>query len=235
MLRRRPLLLIALIAGLFAAGYVARDELGIEFSRESVESLVSGLGWKAPAIFVGLVSFRQFLGLPSMVILSAGGAVFGAGVGTALGSLGILISAIFGYAVARGAGREWLRARLGARADEFQRRADSAGPFLAGLATAHPAGPMTAFHWGAGFASVPMIPFLIGVAAGSPIRAFLYSFFGSALFEPGTQRFVVASVVLVAVALLPLAHPGTRKRLLGAVRSPRQAAASVRDGTGESA
>ena len=72
---RRRLLLLALIAGLVGAGYLVRSELGIEFSRESVESLVSGLGWKAPALFVGLVSFRQFLALPSMVVLSAGGAV----------------------------------------------------------------------------------------------------------------------------------------------------------------
>ena len=231
MVRRSPLLLVALIAGLFAAGYVARDELGIEFSRESVESLVSGLGWKAPAIFVGLVSFRQFLGLPSMLILSAGGAVFGAGAGTALGALGILISASFGYTVARGAGRDWLRGRLGARADDFQRRAGAAGPFVVGVVTAHPAGPMTPFHWGAGFASVPVIPFLVGVAMGSPVRAFLYSFFGSTLFEPGTQRFLVASVALVAVALLLLAHRGTRRRLLGAVRSSAAADARIRDGT----
>jgi uncharacterized membrane protein YdjX (TVP38/TMEM64 family) len=235
MLGRRPLILIALVSGLFAAGYVARDELGIEFSRESIESLISGLGWKAPAIFVALVSFRQFLALPSMVILSVGGAVFGAAAGTALGSLGILVSAAFGYAVARGVGREWLRARLGARADDFQRRADSAGPFVAGLATAHPAGPMTAFHWGSGFASVPVIPFLVGIAAGAPIRAFLYSFFGSSLLEPGTRRFVVASVVLVVVALLPLAHGPTRRLFLDAIRPAPRAADPVHDGTGESA
>jgi uncharacterized membrane protein YdjX (TVP38/TMEM64 family) len=218
MQRRRPLMFIALIALLFAGGWLARNELGLEFSRESIERIVAGLGWKASALFISMVMFRQFLGLPSFVVLSAGGAVFGAGLGTTLGAVGIILSAIFGYSVARGAGREYLRGWLGDRADDFQRRADAAGPFVAGAATAHPAGPMTAFHWGSGLASVPVFPFMIGVTLGAPLRAALYSFFGSTLFEPGTPKFYVASLVLVAVALLPLAHNGTRRRMLSAFR-----------------
>jgi uncharacterized membrane protein YdjX (TVP38/TMEM64 family) len=216
---RRPLVFVAFIGCLFAGGWYARNEMGLELSQESVERLVAGLGWKASALFVSMVVFRQFLALPSFVVLSVGGAVFGAGMGTVLGAVGIVMSAIFGYTVARGAGRDFLRERLGARADDFQRRADAAGPFVAGVATAHPAGPMTAFHWGSGLASVPVIPFMIGVALGAPFRAALYAFFGSTLFEPGTPRFYVASVILVVVALLPLAHGGTRRRMLSAFRS----------------
>lgn len=216
---RKPLILLALVALLFAAGVAARNELGLEFSRESIERLVVGLGWKASLLYVCMVMFRQFLGLPSAVVLLAGGAVFGAVMGTLLGAVGIVLSAAFGYAVARGAGRELLRRRLGARADDFQRRADAAGPFVAGVATAHPAGPMTVFHWGSGLASVPVFPFLLGIAIGAPIRASLYSFFGSSLFEPGSPRFYVSSFVLVAVVLLPLAHSTTRQRLLSAFRA----------------
>jgi uncharacterized membrane protein YdjX (TVP38/TMEM64 family) len=215
---RKPFIFLTLIACFFATGWYARNELGLEFSHESVERIVDGLGWKASALFVSMVMFRQFLGLPSFVVLSAGGVAFGAGMGTALGALGIILSAIFGYSVARGAGREFLRARLGARADAFQRRADAAGPFVAGVATAHPAGPMTAFHWGSGLASVPVVPFIVGVALAAPIRAALYAFFGSTLLEPGTPRFYVSSVILVGVALLPLAHSRTRQRLLSAFR-----------------
>jgi len=217
--RHRSVLLLLLVAALFGAGYVTRQELGIEFSRDSVEQLVVGLGWKAPAIFVGLVSFRQFLGLPSMVILSVGGVVFGAAAGTLLGSIGIIVSAIFGYTVARGAGREWLEARLGDRAADFHRRARAAGPFMVGGITAHPAGPMTALHWGSGLAAIPVLSFVLVVVLAAPVRAFLYSFLGSTLFEPGTPRFYLASVAILAVTLLPLAHAGTRNRLLSAFRS----------------
>jgi len=208
---RRHLVFFALIALLFAAGFYARGALGLEFSRESIEQLVAGLGWKAGAVFVGMVTFRQFLGLPSAVVLSAGGLVFGAVTGALLGGIGIIASAIFGYTIARGAGRELLRRRLGARADDFQRRADAAGPFVAGAATAHPAGPMTPFHWGSGLASVPVVPFLVGVALAAPFRASLYSFFGSTLFEPGTPRFYTASLVLVAVSQRGLADSNSRR------------------------
>lgn len=223
MSKSRPVLLIVLVAVLFGAGLYARSELGLEFSRESVERIVSGLGWKASAVFVTMVIFRQFLAIPSVLILSAGGVIFGALGGTLLGAIGIVLSALFGYSIARGAGREWVRAWLGSRADDFQRRADAAGPFVAGIATAHPAGPMTVFHWGSGLAAVPLVPFLVGVCLAAPFRAFLYSFFGSTLFEPGTPRFYVASLVLVAVALLPLAHPGLRMRILEAFRAQRVA------------
>jgi uncharacterized membrane protein YdjX (TVP38/TMEM64 family) len=214
MRRYLPFLLIAFTAGLFLAGYLVRGNLGIEYSQESIRQLVEGLGWKAGAIFVGLVTFRQFLFLPSMVVLPVGGIVFGAELGTLLGATGILASALLKYGIARSLGREWFRPYFGAAVDAFQQRASAAGPLVVGLATAHPAGPMSPVFWGAGFAALPLIPFVLTVALAAPIRAFALSFFGSTLLDPGTPRFWFATVVLAVVALLPLAFPGVRERLM---------------------
>jgi uncharacterized membrane protein YdjX (TVP38/TMEM64 family) len=214
MRRHLPVILIALTAGLFLAGYLVRSNLGIEFSQESIRQLVEGLGWKAGAIFVGLVTFRQFLLLPSVVVLPVGGIVFGAALGTLLGATGILASALLKYGIARSLGREWFRPYFGAAVDAFQQRASAAGPLVVGLATAHPAGPMSPVFWGAGFAALPVLVFALTVAIAAPIRAFALSFFGSTLLDPGTPRFWLATVVLAAVALLPLAHPGIRARLM---------------------
>lgn len=216
MRRILPLLLVALTAGLFLAGWLVRGRLGIELSAESIRSLVEGLGWKAGVLFVALVMFRQFLFLPSAVVLPAGGLVFGAQLGTALGALGILLSALLKYTLARMLGAEWLRPRFGAAVDAFERRAAAAGPLVVGLATAHPAGPMSPVFWGAGFAALPLPSFALAVAIAAPVRAFAYSFFGSTLLEPGTPRFWVASALLAAVSLAPLVHPGVRERLLRA-------------------
>lgn len=215
---QRPLVFLVLIGGLFLAGSITRQQLGLEFTREGMEDLVSGLGWKAPAVFVALITFRQFVVLPSAVVLSLGGVVFGAALGAVLGALGILLSALFGYVVARVGARDWVRARLGARTDDFQRRADAAGPLLVGAVTAHPAGPMTPFHWGSGLASVPVFGFVVAVTIGAPIRASLYAFFGSTLLQPGTPRFYVASLALLAVAIAPLLHARTRRRMIEAFR-----------------
>lgn len=216
MRRLFPVALVLVIAGLFLGGQAVRASLGIELSAESLRDLVLGLGWKAAAVFVGLVTFRQFLFLPSAVVLPVGGLVFGMELGTLLGALGILASAVLKYSIARGLGREWLRPYFGAAVDAFEKHAAAAGPVLVGLVTAHPVGPMTPIYWGAGFAAVPVVTFLFAVAIAAPIRAFAYSFFGSTLLEPGTPRFWIASVLLALAALAPLAHPGIRAGLMRA-------------------
>lgn len=222
MRRYLPVLLVALVAALFLGGQIVRSQLGIELSAEAVRDLVLSLGWKAAAVFVGMVTFRQFLFLPSAVVLPAGGLVFGLELGTALGALGIFASAVLKYTIARSLGREWLRPHFGAAVDAFEQRAAAAGPVVVGLVTAHPIGPMTPIYWGAGFASIPAVSFLLAVALTAPIRAGAYSFFGSTLLDPGTPRFWVATVLLVLAGVLPLAHPGVRARLMRvAGRDPR--------------
>jgi uncharacterized membrane protein YdjX (TVP38/TMEM64 family) len=212
--RSAPLLLLALLAALFLGGRAVRGSLGLELDAGSIQGAVGALGWKGAALFVGLVTFRQFLFLPSAIVLPAGGVAFGAATGTLLGALGILLSAGLKYGLARTLGRDWLQARFGAAVQAFERHAEAAGPLLVGVATAHPIGPMAPAFWAAGFAAVPVVGFLVAVALGAPVRAFAFSFFGSTLLDPGTARFWVATVLLVGAALLPLAHRGFRARLL---------------------
>ncbi|MCZ6712994.1 MAG: VTT domain-containing protein, partial [Deltaproteobacteria bacterium] len=161
MRRILPFVLLALVVGAVVLGRAARQEAGIEVSAESIQTWVSSLGWHAPALFVGLVTFRIFLLLPSWVVLSAGGLVFGAFLGTVLGGLGVLLSAAMGYGLARGIGRDWVRPRMQARLERHGQSLERVGPLLVGLVTAHPMGPMTVFHWAAGFATVPLLGFLM--------------------------------------------------------------------------
>ena len=216
--RAAPFLLLGLVVALFLGGRFLRQQLGLELSPGSVHAAVAGLGWMAPALFVGLVTFRQFLFLPSAVVLPVGGVVFGAALGTLFGALGIVLSAVIKYTVARVFGREWLRPRFGAAVAAFERHAEAAGPPVVALVTAHPAGPMSPVFWGAGFAAVPPLGFLTAVALAAPVRAFAYSFFGATLLEPGGPRFWAATGLLALAALAPLAHRGLRERILRAAR-----------------
>jgi uncharacterized membrane protein YdjX (TVP38/TMEM64 family) len=212
-------IVLAIIAGLFWAGFHARGELGLELSAESVASVVADLGWRAWLVYLVIVVFRTFLGLPSMIVLLAGGFAFGPVLGALLGGTGIMISALLWYASARWMGRDFIREWLGIRAADFQRRAEAAGPFVVGISTAHPAGPLTPFHLGSGLAALPVLPFVVAVAIGSPVRALALSFFGSTLLEFGTPRFYLATLIVVVLGLLPLAHRGTRERIFGAFRA----------------
>jgi uncharacterized membrane protein YdjX (TVP38/TMEM64 family) len=225
MTRRAPWVLLALIAGLFLAGRAVRGQLGVETGPDALRDWVQSLGLVAPLIYLGMVTFRQFLLIPSVLLLTVGGLVFGAALGTLLGGLGIVLSAVLGFTLARTLGREWLRVRLGHRLGAIERHTQRVGPLVVGLATAHPLGPMTAFHWGAGLASVAWLPFVAVVLVAGPARAFLLSSLGASLEEPLSPRFWATSIALVAAVLLPLAHPGLRRRLL-----PRRSASAEERG-----
>ena len=208
-----PLLLGALVVAAFAVGYEVRGDLGFELSTESIRAYVRGLGVKAPILFLALVVFRNFLLIPSMLLLTVGGLVFGAKLGTVYGGLGIVLSAGMKFSLARGLGREWLRPRIGGRFAEFEARIAAAGPIVIGLATAHPMGPMSPFHWAAGFSRIPWLPFMAAVALAGPIRAGAYSLFGASLTRLGSTQFFLATGMLVVVSLLPLLHPAVRGRI----------------------
>jgi len=218
MRRALPIALLVLVGGAFLLGGQARANIGIEFTLEAIVAWVASLGWTGPAIFVALVTFRQFLLLPSAIILPVGGLCFGALAGTLLGGAGIVISGIMKFSAARWLGRDWLRSQLGGRVETFEQRVSAAGPWVIGLSTAHPIGPMSPFHWAAGLSSIPVLGFLIAIVVGGPVRAAAYSFLGSTLLDFGSPRFYVASTVLVAVTVLPLLHPAVRRRLLAEAR-----------------
>ena len=220
MTRRSPWVLLAVIAALFVAGRAVRGQIGAELGTESLRDWVQSLGLVAPVIYVGLVTFRQFLLIPSLLLLAAGGLVFGAALGTLLGGVGIVFSAVLGFTLARTLGREWLRVRMGGRFGAIERHSQRVGPLLVGLATAHPIGPMTPFHWGAGLSSLAWLSFLAVVLVAGPTRAFLLSSLGASLTEPFSPRFWATTVGLAAIVLLPLLHPAVRRRLFP--RAPAQ-------------
>ncbi len=213
MKRALPLLLLLLIAAAFAGGYVFRAEAGFEFSAASVQAWMAGLGVMGPLVFVALVTFRNFLLLPSMVVLTAGGLVFGASLGTALGTAGIVISALMKFGLARGIGRDWITRQRGERFRRLEEHAEGVGPWIVGAVTAYPTGPMTPFHYGAGLSSIPVLAFALAIGVSAPLRAAAYSFFGSTLLAPGSPEFYAATAVLVGFVVLPLLHPRLRRRL----------------------
>lgn len=206
-------LLLVLVAAVLVAGHRARGALALQASPAAVQTWIASLGWWGPIGFVGVLTFRQFLLLPSAVLLTVGGLCFGVALGTLLGFAGIVVSAVMKFSVARLARRRWLGRGGGTRSHRLRDRVEQLGPIVIGLATAHPAGPLAPFHWGAGLSTLPLVAFAVAVAFGAPVRAFTYSLFGASLLTPGSPAFLVASSVLLGILLLPLAHPGLRRRL----------------------
>jgi len=213
--RRLPVVLLAVLVLLFLAGHAVRSHLGLELSVDALQDRVQRMGWKGPALFVGLVTFRQFLALPSWIILPSGGLAFGGALGTVLGTAGIVLSGGLKFGLARGVGRTWVRPHLGQHYRRLEAHIESAGAWVVALVTGHPAGPMAAFHWAAGLSSIPFGPFLIAVAGAGFVRAGLCSYFGAALARPGTAEFWLMTALFSGAVLLPLASRRMRRRVFG--------------------
>ncbi|HJQ82864.1 MAG TPA: hypothetical protein VKA21_02225 [Candidatus Binatia bacterium] len=201
--------LLALVA-LGLVGWMLRSSLGMSASPGELASRVRALGWQGQALFLVLVTFRQFLAIPAGVILTVGGLCFGALLGTVLGGLGIVVSGLGKFGLARTIGRRWLGARLG----RLEARAAGLGPAVIGISTAHPFGVLAPFHWAAGLSPVRFASFALALALGAPVRAFAYSVFGASLTDPGSPAFWATAAVLAALVVLPLLVPGVRSQLL---------------------
>ncbi len=206
---------IVVVAVIFVAGRMVRGGLGIELSIASIQEWVAALSWKGPLLYLGLVIFRQFLLLPSAILLPVGGLCFGAAVGTLLGSAGIILSGTLKFSLARAFRASWSDSLTSAKWRTLVGHLERSGPLIVGLVTAHPVGPMTAMHWAAGFSSIPMRGFVVALVAGAIFRAGVYAFLGSTLLAINPTHFYLACAGLLLAILLPLVHPSLRRRLLG--------------------
>jgi len=210
---RGPLIALAVIGGAVTLGHFVRASIGMEYSPAGVHEAVTELGWWGPVAFVLLVVFRQFLAIPSWLLLPAGGLCFGTMLGTILGGAALVASGCMKFGVARWLGRDWVRAHFGAGFARFERRVDRLGPVVIGLSAAHPLGLLSPFHWGAGISSIPFGAFVLALLLGAPVRAFAFSAFGAALLDPTTSEFRAITIGLAVVAFVPLAIPSVRRRL----------------------
>jgi uncharacterized membrane protein YdjX (TVP38/TMEM64 family) len=200
---------VGLLVLVGTVGYHLRQRLGLSDSPAELVAMVQAHGWRGQMLFLGLVTFRQFLAIPAGLILVAGGLCFGAALGTLLGAVGIVISGLAKFGLTRTIGRRWLGARLG----KLERRAERLGPAVIGISTAHPFGILAPLHWAAGLSPVRPAPFALALCLGAPVRAFAYSAFGATLSDTGSPAFWIASGALVAALVVPLVMTDLRTRL----------------------
>jgi uncharacterized membrane protein YdjX (TVP38/TMEM64 family) len=208
-------MILGILAAALLAGHLVRTWVGVEeLSPGGVRAAIQALGWSGPFLFFCLVVFRQFLAMPSWLLLPVGGLCFGAVVGTALGASALVVSGSLKFWIARWLGRDWVRVRFGDRFRSMDERVARLGPVLIGLSTAHPMGILAPFHWGAGLSSLKFAPFVLALVLGAPVRCFALSALGASLVEGRSHEFWAVAVILFAVMLVPLTIPSVRRRLL---------------------
>ena len=217
----RRLLVAAALAIAMAIGWYLRTNSGIEWDVETARELVEEMGFWAPGIFVLLVTFRMIFLVPSQAMLAAGGVCFGFLSGTVYGAVGLTLSGLLAFGLARYLGGDSLRERV---PPGLQRVLDAAsrrtGALLVTIGTAYPVGPMTGYHIGAGLTRMSWPLYASALALGALIRASLFTFLGSRVAELGFHEAWPAFSIL-AVFLLPLLHPRVRSWAAEGLRGSR--------------
>jgi uncharacterized membrane protein YdjX (TVP38/TMEM64 family) len=218
--QRRLLFFVVALGVVLVSGFFVRESIQVEWSAESVRILVEQAGFWGPLIFLVMMTFRFAVLIPSPILLTASGICFGIVAGTIYGGLGLLLSALLKFAVAKLAGRELLTAQLPESARRRLAVVNSGlGIGLLGAASSYPVGPAGLVHVGAILSGMRIIPFAIAVGVGSVIRAGAFSYFGNALTEG--DGLAIAASILATVTIVPLLVPPWRSWLVAQVRTPR--------------
>jgi uncharacterized membrane protein YdjX (TVP38/TMEM64 family) len=218
--RRRVLFVIVALGVALIGGFFVRESIQVEWSAESVHVLVEQAGFWGPLFFLVMMTFRFAVLIPSPILLTASGICFGVIAGTIYGGLGLLLSALLKFAVAKLAGRESLIARLPESARRRLAVVNSGlGIGLLGAASSYPVGPAGLVHIGAILSGIRIVPFAFAVGVGSVIRAGTFSYFGNALTKG--DGLAIAAGILAAAAAIPLLVPPWRSWLFAQVGTPR--------------
>lgn len=216
--RRLYVVLFLVVAFLFGSG--VQEQLGISFTIEGLEEFrlwVQGLGWGGPAVYILLCIFRLFIGLSSHLVLILGGLTFGIAGGMLWGSLGLVLSAMVLYFLARLLGTSWVERRFSDQYKVMLDRIQRFGAIAIFAVTAHPIGLLTPAHLVGGLVGMKVTHFLLAVALAAPIRTAPFVILGTAVLDlSGTQALAVTAVLLLVVFVVPLLSPKVREWVWGA-------------------
>lgn len=205
-----------IVGAAWLGGMFLREALGIDWSSESLRAFVDQAGAWAPLVFVALVALRLLVMIPSQLLLTAAGVVFGAAYGTLYGALGLTLSALLNFAFVRWLGVEALRNRIPVRLRYALALARSrAGAGALAVVTGYPVGPITAVQMTAALTGMSLLSYALAVGCGSAVRAATFSYFGSTLLEG--QRILIGLAVIAAAAGGPLLFPRSRAWLRQAI------------------
>lgn len=209
------ILLLLVVGGFLAARYTPLAEsLKIEKIQGYLDH-VRGLWW-APAALVGTIIVLGSAGLPATPLIVAGAAIFGPVWGTFWNWVGIFLSSLTGFLLARLLGREFVE-RIGgnkiARAEKLLHRRG----FMPLIAIRFLPVPFTLVNAAAAVVGVKLPKFLLASAIGLLPPIAILTYFSSALLQAATgDRAVIvrhALMVSIAAALCVFFPIGLRRRL----------------------
>lgn len=232
---RGPALKFALLLLLVGGGFLAArytplaNYLTVDKIRGSLDA-VRGLWW-APAALVGTIIVLGSAGLPATPLIIAGAAIFGPVWGTVWNWVGIFLSSLTGFLLARLLGREFVERIGGTKIQRAEKLLHRRG-FMPLIAIRFLPVPFTLVNAAAAVVGVKLPKFLFASAIGLLPPVAILTYFSSALLDAATgdrakivRHLLIVSTSAALLVFLPL---GIRRRLrkrrardLRAVRAQR--------------
>ncbi|MGJ3245631.1 MAG: TVP38/TMEM64 family protein [Elainellaceae cyanobacterium] len=163
----------------------------------------------AVKIFVLAHIIAAAIGLPSVVLVIVGGAVFGLVWGTVWSVIGATLGAIAAFMIARYLMRDWIEQRFGRhRALKWLNQAVTYNAISCVLAIRFtPISPFNVVNFLLGLTSITMKPYIIGTAIGIIPGTFAYTWLGvtgsEAMRGEEIETFILALMALIGLSVLP--------------------------------
>ncbi|GAA0587483.1 TVP38/TMEM64 family protein [Caenispirillum bisanense] len=194
---------LAMIAGLVAIGYAAREVGVVEMLDPAwLDTQVRGRGFWGELVFVAAGALLTGVGLPRQMVAFGGGYAFGLWEGVVWALLAQSIGCAGAFWYARLFGRAFVRHRFGpriARVDAFLR----GNPFSMTLLIRFlPVGSNVITNLAAGVTSVGARPFLAGSALGYLPQTVIFALLGSGIHVDPELRITLSVVLFVISGVL---------------------------------
>ncbi len=229
MAKKSAIVKLVVFLALVAAAFLIAHRLGW-FDQRRLLALASALrhGRDLPGaalLFAVLFGALTAVGLPSIPLILAGGAIFGTALGTLLSWVGTLIGAAGGYWLARTFGMDAVRRFL--RRHRSLREVRELAGFLP-LLRLHllPVVPLSVLNFCAGAAKVDVRTYLAAAAIGLLPQIAVYSYFADSVLshavgakEHAMRHLALACGLLLIVSFVPSV---ARKLIAGDGRGPHR-------------
>lgn len=199
------LALIVLLGALAAWVFMHRSEIDVQ----SLGAAVHRAGPWGPLAFMAIYAVATVAALPGTVMTLAGGALFGPAAGTFYNITGATLGATGAFLVSRHLAADWVRSRLGARAEQLIAGVEREDWRFVAFVRLVPLIPFNLLNYALGLTRVRVSRYLIASYLAMLPGTFAYTYLGyagRAALAGNTgliKKGLVALALLACAALLP--------------------------------
>lgn len=176
----------------------------VSISPSSIREWILGFGVWAPIIYIILYTVRPLVLFPASVLSLGAGLAFGALWGTIYTIIGASSGAVLSFMVARKLGKNLANTSWKGKAASIQQNMEKRGFFYILILRLLPIVNFDLISYVAGISKVRFIHFLLGTVLGIIPGTFAFNFLGSSFVEGDYTYLLIAVVVFVLIAIIPI-------------------------------